>query len=237
LARCTTSQVLPGDLFLSSGAAVNEKIAIRRLEPTESYRTLGVHISPLGSITGALTVLLDQVTSYNASITTSQLTRAEAIASFIQHLLPKLRFQLPVLSLTKHDCDKLLSIALHAFLPKIHINRNTSRAIVHGPFSIGGLAIPHIHTVQGIDKLHLFLGHLRLHDDTGKFIHIDLTYIQLLLGMPTLFLNLDPNQFLWIDKVWLTSLWDFIYAADLQIHYPEQWLPTLSRENDIFLME
>ncbi len=55
--------------------------------------------------------------------------------------------------------------------------------------------------------------------------------------MPTLFLNLDPNKFIWMDKGWLTSLWEFIYAADLQIHYPEQWLPTQSRENVIFLME
>lgn len=144
---------------------------------------------------------------------------------------------MPVLSLTKHDCDTLLSITLQAFLPKIHINRNTSRTIVHGPFSRGSLAIPHIHTVQDIDKLHLFLGHLRLHDDTGILIHIDLTYVQLILGMPTLFLNLDPNKFIWMDKGWLTSLWEFIYAADLQIHYPEQWLPTQSRENVIFLME
>jgi hypothetical protein len=64
-------------------------------------------------------------------------------------MLPKLRY----LWLTKQDCDKLTSQVLMAILPKMHLNRNTSRATVHGPEELDGLALPHLHTIQGIDKI------------------------------------------------------------------------------------
>jgi hypothetical protein len=82
-----------------------------------------------------------------------------------------------------------MTIVLAALLPKLHVNRNTSRSIVFGPERYGGLALPNLHTITSSYKLKLFLGHLRLNDRTGQLIHIDLTYIQLLSGIGTLFLN------------------------------------------------
>jgi hypothetical protein len=236
-AVCDTSETLPGALYMTSGKDTSSYTEIKRVELHESYRTLGVHISPNGSSAGALTVLTDITIGYNAHITASTINRAEAFASFAQHLLPKLRFQMPVLSLTQTQWNKLSTIALAAFLPKIHINRNTTRSIVFGPYALGGLAIPNLYTVQGIDKLHLFLGHIRLQDDTGGLIQIDLSYIQLLTGLSTFFLNANPAQYRWLESGWLTSLWEFINKADIQIHYPGQWLPTKPRRNNIFLME
>jgi len=179
---------------------LNSLTVIKRISPTESYRMLGVHISPSGSNSGALQTLIPIVTEYSANIHSSHLKRSGAIASYTQHLLPKLRYQLPVLSVSQKDCDHITSIALLAFLPKIHINRNTARSIVHGPIILGGLAIPNIHTVQGIDKLHLFLGHLRLQDHTGTLIAIDLSFLQLISGSQQFILNEDPSTFKW-DRI------------------------------------
>jgi hypothetical protein len=103
--------------------------------------------------------------------------------------LLKLRFQLPALSLNKDNYDKLMSVILKAALPRMHINRNTARSIIHGLLLLGGMALPHLDTVQGIDKLHLFLGHLRRQDDNGSLIKIDLTYVQLLCGVTQFIFN------------------------------------------------
>ena len=123
---------------------------IQRIDPNISYRT---------------------VLDYCANIVASKLTRQEILTSFIQYLLLKIRYQPPLLLLSLSDCDKLMSPILTAILPKMHTNRNTSRAIVHGPEAFGGMALPHLHTIQGIDKLKLFLGHLRLKDRTAQLIH------------------------------------------------------------------
>lgn len=175
--KCTldTSLTMPASLHLRAGNNLSTPIEIKWIEPMGSYRTLGVHISPSGSNMGALAVMTEITLDYAQAITGSHLNRANILTSLIQHLLPRLRFQMPALSLTEADCNKLLTPILKATLPRLHVNRNTARSIVHGPLLLGGMALPHLFTVQGIDKLHLFLGHLRLGDDTGK-LKYKLTY-------------------------------------------------------------
>jgi hypothetical protein len=72
-----------------------------------------------------------------------------------------------LLSLSQADCDVLTSMILQALLPKLHINRNTARSIVFGSEIYGGLALPNLYIIQGVDKLRLFLGHLRMNDRTA----------------------------------------------------------------------
>jgi hypothetical protein len=127
--------------------------------------------------------------------------------SYVQYLLPKLRFQPPVLSINQQQCDKLMSQILQVLLPKLHLNQNTARSIIFGPEMNGGLALPYLYVTQGTDKLRLFLGHLRLQDRTGVLIHIDLTYIQLLTGWGSFFMNSDAAQFRWVEDGWLSSRW------------------------------
>jgi hypothetical protein len=171
-----------------------------------SIHTLGVHFSPSGSNTCALEVLRDIVLEYCTNIKRSHLTRQEALTSYIQYLLPKLRFQPPVLSLSQQDCDKLTSTIFLALLPKLHVNRHTTRSIIFGPEKYGGLALPNLYITQGVDKLHLFLGHLRLQDRTGNLIHIDQIYLQLLSGCGSFVLNCPANDFKWLEAGWLSSL-------------------------------
>jgi hypothetical protein len=71
---------------------------------------------------------------------------------------------------------------------------------------MGGLSLPNLYTIQGIDKLLLFLGHLSLQDRTGTLIHIDLSLIQLLTGHLTFFLNMDQQYFPWVESGRVTSL-------------------------------
>jgi len=124
-----------------------------------------------------------------------------------------------------------------ALLPKLHVNRHTAHSIIFGPEKFGGLALPNLYVTNNIDKLKLFLGHLRIRDRTGKLIDIDMTYIQLLSGSGTLFLNQDAQQFRWLETGWLTSLWLFTSKHSLTFYYPNQWLPTLPKRNDRYLME
>jgi hypothetical protein len=169
----------------------------------------------------------------NVILTTPKVMKA--LTSYVQYLLPKLRYQPPLLCLTRHECDKVLSPVLMALLPKLHLNRHTSRAIVHGPEEYGGLALPHLYTLQGVDKLKLFLGHLRLQDRTGHLIHIDMTHVQLLTGTSTLFLNQDSAKYEWIESGWLMSLRAFISRTKVSITYPLSWQPII--QHDRILMD
>ena len=231
-----TSITALGTLYLTSESDPTQ-IAIPRIEPSDTFRTLGVHISPSGTNKGALKVLSAIVLDYCTAVKGSHFTRQEALTSYIQHLLPKLRFQPPLLSLSEADCDKLTSKLMMVLLPKLHINRHTARSIVFGGERYGGLALPNPFIIQGVDKLRLFLGHLRINDRTGQLIFIDISYLQLLAGCGTLFLNRDEKNFKWLETGWLQSLWSFTSRYSLKFLYPTGWVPSTPRSHDRFLMD
>lgn len=223
-------------LRLTSGSDAT-LIEVPRIDPQGLCRTLGVQLSPSGDSSQGVKLMMDELLQFSASITRSTFSMEESITAYVQHILPKLRFKLPTLSVTKEECNKLSSIILKAVLPKLHINRNTACSIVYGPHDLGGMGLPNIYTIQGIDKVHLFLGHLCFNDKTGILIQIALVIVQLLLGAPHLFLSMDRQHYKWFEGDWLTSLWDFTLDAKLTFKLPCMWLPTNPRENDIFLME
>jgi hypothetical protein len=64
-----------------------------------------------------------------------------------------MRYQPPLLSLTKKECDKLMIPILQALLSKLHVNRNTVRSIMYGPIELGGLDLPDIYSLLEIDKI------------------------------------------------------------------------------------
>ena len=130
-----------------------------------------------------------------------------------------------------------MSLVMMALLPKLHLNRNTSRAIIFSPEELGGLVLPHFHTLQGTDKLKLFLGHLHLQDRTSQLIHINLGYIQLLTGIAGFFLNCDYAQFSWVEPGWVTSLWEFTSQSNITFNYPLLCRPSAPREYGKFLMD
>jgi hypothetical protein len=197
---------------------------------------LGIQFTPTGK-EGAIDNLMEIATQYASVISGSHLSRREALTSYIQYILPKHRYQPRLLSMTKQQCDKVMTVLLKALLPKLHVNRNTARSIIYGPESLGGLALPDIYTLQGSDYLQLFLGNLRIQDRTANLIHINLTYLQLLAGVGLFFLNPPFKNFLWIESGWISSLWEFISQVGIQLVYPLQWLPSLPRRQDAYLMQ
>ncbi len=62
-----------------------------------------------------------------------------------------------------------------------------------------GLNLPNLNVIQGIDKVKLLLGHLRIQDRTAKLLHIDITNLQLIAGTKTFVLNEDFNDFQWVE--------------------------------------
>jgi hypothetical protein len=72
--------------------------------------------------------------------------------------------------------------ALCATLSKLHFNRNISRAIVFGPGSLGGINILVIYDLQSTGQLTLLISHLRIQDEVGQLIPLDLSILQLTGG-------------------------------------------------------
>jgi len=93
----------PATLTLTTGYSSSPEV-VPRIEPTASFRTLGVYLSPSGSQKPQIQILCNYVQDYYSSVSVSTLTPSEALWSYILYLHPKLTYPLPCSSLTPAQC-------------------------------------------------------------------------------------------------------------------------------------
>jgi hypothetical protein len=67
---------------------------------------------------------------------------------------------------------------VNAILPKMGIDRNTSRSVVFGTSKYGGLALDHLTTDQGLGQFQYLIGILRTKYTTGDLYQMLLEYTQ-----------------------------------------------------------
>jgi hypothetical protein len=225
----------PGSLQLTSGKSQVLQ-TVPRLEITAGYRTLGCYIAGNGSMRKAKSVLRAHSEHYATNIQEIRFRPDEAYIAYTMFLLPKIKFSLPVSVFTEAECRYIQAPALMQTLPIMRLNRHTARSIIHGPTKLGGLMIQDTYAEQGVGQLRMFLGHLRVGDQTGKIILTAMSYLQLLVGSEVLFLNLPyPKYSKWIGKSWLTSLWQFLHLNKMTVLAAQHYLPKLPREGDTML--
>jgi hypothetical protein len=98
--------------------------------------------------------------------------------------------------------------------------------------------IPHLFTSQGLSQIKFLLGHLRAQDKTCKLILISHGYLQLIVGVPTNFLNVPYSAYHhWVCPSWLKSIWLFISKLNINIFMVKAWLPPKPVGNDLNQME
>jgi hypothetical protein len=59
------------------------------------------------------------------------------------------------------ECDELKKPVVNAILPKMGINRNTSRALTFATSNVGGLGLDNIEAVQVFGWMQYLMAHLR----------------------------------------------------------------------------
>ena len=235
-ARLATIAQAPGVLSLTSGDS-RQKETVPRLQPTEIYRTLGVFINGSNKRDKAKAILRGHSAAYAGKLGPAVINPATAFYAFQLYLSPKIGYALPVSMFTFQESNYIQAPALMVTLPKLKLNRNTARAIIHGPSDYGGLTIRHVYGEQGYGQLRLLLGHLRNKDHTGELIRISLSYLQLLVGSTKLALNLPYSKYAgWIESSWLTSVWAFLDRTSFAVDIRRAWTPPPQRAGDVALM-
>ncbi len=115
----------------------DQKQRVPQLHPNDSFRTLGIFISPSGSQAKQVKVLCHYAEQYNTQVSSSGLMQEAAYCSYMQYLRPRLTYPLPCSALTQHQCRQIQAPALAALLPKLHLNRHTPHAVLFGELRFG----------------------------------------------------------------------------------------------------
>jgi hypothetical protein len=163
--RYATKEDITAELFVNDVSG--DRRASPRLETSEAFATLGVHLGPEGSQLAAYDHLLDTAkswadklrTSFLKEHRTSFLKEQEANAALKTAILKKLEYPLPALSLTETQCVAIMRPVLAAALPKAKYNPNFPWSPLYGPRGHQGWEIHNLYTTQVVEHLDVALRH------------------------------------------------------------------------------
>jgi hypothetical protein len=211
---------------------------VPRKEPAEAFRTLGVYTAGSGSQAKQAAVLRTHSEAYHDSLQNASMTPSEAYWSYMMYLHPRLNYPLPCCLLTSAQCWTIQAPALAVLLPKLHLNRHTSRAVLFGSQKYGGLGLSELYTDQIYGQLKLLIGHLKLQDEAGLQILCFLSELQLFIGTISPAFSLPYSVYgKWVGDYWLVSIWRHLTHIGFSLEIEDAWCPALPRQMDESLME
>jgi hypothetical protein len=211
---------------------------VPRIEPTQSFCTLGVYIAGSSKQTKQATVLRAHSDHYKESLHKAYMSPPETYWSYILFLRTNLNYPLPACSVAQKQCRAIQAPALAALLPKLHLNCHSPRAVLFGGLRYGGLDLPELYTDQGYGQLKLLIGHLKLRDEVCLQILYFLWELQLFIGSHKPVFSLSfPVYGRWVGEYWLVSIWKHLSQIDFFLEVEDSWRPALPRQFDEAVMD
>ena len=158
------------------------KHIIKHMGPNDVNVGLGFCIAPSGRQKPEIDFCKKQSNSLASLLGASHLNPTEAWVLYSSVYIPKVYFPCKISSLSENEWASVTARATHTFLPKMNLNRNTSRIAVYGPRRLGGIGLTHGYARQGAESVCHLLTHIRWGGDLDTVMISVLSQVQLLSG-------------------------------------------------------
>ena len=210
---------------------------IEYLPPDQPNKGLGYLLCPDGNQTHQYEAIYKAIKDLCSRISGAQLSVRETRQALLQRLLPKLDYALHASFFTDKQCHNIDKQINAAFLPRMGLNRNTPRDLVHGPVAYGGLDIPDTYTRQTQLHAKYFLKQIRWNQTVAGDLLTTLDNIQLASGFVSPILEETNPKLDYIDNGWILDLRERLSKIGATMWTEESWQPKLQRDGDCSLME
>jgi hypothetical protein len=165
--------------------ATGHTLGIKRKAATQGHRTLGFHLTGDRTSSAHKKIMKCKSKEYSKAIIISTLNRGEGLLAYNSYYMASLSYGTAAKSLDIKECEEIQRPVVNAMLPKMGINRNTSRSVVFRTSKYGGLDLDHLVAVQGFGQLQYLIGSLWTQYTTGDMYQMLLEYTQLECGTAT----------------------------------------------------
>ena len=132
-------------------------VPIERVPPNEARKTLGVWTAPNGSMTAEYRYLQGKICHWTERIRIRRLPHRLVWLSLHTGIFKTLTYPLAATTFTESECRSLCTPLFQIGLSRSHIVRSMPRAVVHGPASAGGFAVPDLFVEQCLAHITAFL--------------------------------------------------------------------------------
>ncbi len=172
----------PGQIF-SYNHTTGTQTELQRVEPTNAKRTLGIILAPNASSTKQINHIIELAREYTGKLKNSKLSSQAKRTALSTILVPKLQYPLMANYCNTGDLMKLEKIIARANCHALGLNEHFQRAVLYGPYHLGGMAIPSIPSKTLTYRLTYFLYHIRLSTKLSKKLEASLAFLQLETGL------------------------------------------------------
>ena len=188
------------------------------LQPHDAKRMLGVFLAMDGSNDVQVTEMRKAAASWYDKVRTGHMTRYDAWQALRSTIMKKLEYPLLALTLTKEECNKIMSPILMGTLPRMGVCRTMARALVYTPIKYQGLGVDELYITQGLQHVKALLDHIWRESTTGKLLIISLEYLKLEVGIQGSILTEDYELYGHLaEESWVAHTWKFLTDVGLQI--------------------
>lgn len=229
----------PGDIHIQD-PETNQTTPVKRLEPSDGKRTLGVILAPDGNCSTQIKTSHDIAATYVGKLKHSKLSKQAKWTAVTTILEPGVLYPLMALNSTKRDLEKIDKILATVKCHALGLNEHFPRAILHGPLAPGGMAIPNTITKTTATRLTYFFYHIRLNTNVGKKLDASITFLQLETGTFNQFLS-TPYQLYGhlVTKTLIKTIWGETEPNNIQLRPSPgaTWNPEPQGTQDIALID
>ncbi len=215
-----------------------EVLEIKRLEPWEPIKAVGVIQAADGSMTGQVNALQEKIDDLGTKLRDGWVPRRLAWQGFNSMIWSSLRYTLPATNMSKTEADRLTIELYKLILPTLGASKNFPKAYRHGPTDYQGLGAPDFWVEQGISKVSKLLVHGDTASLTAMLMDGSLQQAQLEVGTGTPLLQASFTKYGFLcTNCWIKGLWEFLSENDILLSCPDYVMPPLQREGDAYIMD
>jgi ribonuclease HI len=145
-------------------------------------------------------------------------------------------YSLPAVSLSEDTSYQVQKRALAKFLQCFGFEEKFPRAVVFGPMVYSGMEIKQLYNYCLCRKIESISCHINAKTEIGTITNVVVTWQQIQCGTSIPYLT-DPDPITYITNNWFTHVKDYCNKIAAQIPIKNVWVPHLTREYDIILMD
>jgi len=210
-------------------------------EANDAQRTLGSYIAPDGSFFKQFDVLRGKLQDWQRCLRQMDPTNLQAKwRSFQTVFLKKVMYPLIGHSCRQDELQPIQSTVDREVLHILGLNEHFPRAVLYAPWKYGGLGCGTIHGQHVIEKVIMFLHHMKEMGQIREAMMTSMSTTQLNCGFSVPFFRLPARQ--WhslVTKTWITHIWNECQpnSIDIRFHQSVFWVPKPVREGDVSIMD
>jgi hypothetical protein len=215
-------------------------VVIRQQDIHVGVRLLGIKAAANGTYAHEYVTRLDKSREIAGRLTVSPLDISMSWQAYYCRWKPAITYCLPITTFTAKECQRIQSPFFNALLPKIGVNRNMPRDLLHGPPQVAGLGIINLEAEQLALHVAGLVAQIRKKDRVGQTMLASIDALQIYMGLADHFFTVQAHNYEYRPKrkeSQLVYIWEELTMLGCSMECNEFWVPAKRGVNDEAIMD